>query len=98
MNGVVEAPIKIRELIAKAVTSADRQRCPDCYADDAGFGDHDWLSDWAAFVADKVALALEEAGCSLSPLVECGCGKRFKSNKQLKRHRLKTSHVGVRAS
>ena len=80
MNGVIEALPRIRELLAKAVHDADAHQCPDGYADDNGFADHEWLSDWDAFVADKIVLALEAANVDLRPLRCCGACELENSN------------------
>ena len=57
------AKLSIQEIIAKAIQDADNAHCPEGYAYEAiGFGDHDWLSDWNAFLADRVLCDLHKAG------------------------------------
>lgn len=88
--------LQIREHIAKAIQDADEKHCPDSYADANGFGDHAWLSDWGAFLADAVKHELREAGYDIVPKFACEhCKKRFRTAKDKQRHRneLHTPHL-----
>jgi hypothetical protein len=59
--------MQIREIIARAIQEADDGRCPEGYADRAGYGDHDWISDWGAFLADRVRADLLQTGFAIVP-------------------------------
>ncbi len=79
----------IKNLIAKAIEEADKQPCPEGYAQSAGYLDHDWLSDWGAFLADAVVAKIEEHGLAIRGRHICTtCGKFFTSSGDKERHRL----------
>jgi hypothetical protein len=79
----------IKNLIAKAIQEADEMPCPDGYAGQAGYLDHDWLSDWGAFLADHVVEKLESHGLAIRGRFLCtSCGKFFLSNEDKEQHRL----------
>lgn len=84
----MDRDLQIRERIAKAIQEADDLPCPENYAGQHGFGDHDWLSDWGAFLADHVKETLKQAGYTIVPMYRCEtCGKGFQTPKDKKRHR-----------
>lgn len=79
----------VKNLIAKAIVDGDNMPCPEGYAAQAGYLDHDWLSDWGAFLADQVIEKLESHGLAIRGKFICtGCGKFFESPEDKERHRI----------
>ncbi|ARP98251.1 hypothetical protein [Pseudorhodoplanes sinuspersici] len=54
----------IKEAIAYAIETADKMPVPNNYADN-GYPDAPWLSDWGAFLAERVLYDLSNRGLTI---------------------------------
>jgi len=60
----------LKETIAAAIGLADSLPCPQNYADKHGYPDKDWISDWSAFLTERILYDLNEQGFTIfRPLV-----------------------------